>query len=195
MEIKQIENEMIRYYDDAYQDEKITITVLKECDNRTHYRVVSGVFDHELCVYDAENIFIRTFGLKGAWFTLDDERAEGDDAPRKIIEETACDTDLNFEYVGRWWNSDEIQLIKFNEGHIHAGRVFALHGWNGEEYVKCWECFGKNHRDASKEEFILRPIYRYELKKNAAIDLDYLEEHDYNERNRQCEFVDFKIEY
>ncbi|MEG1520424.1 MAG: hypothetical protein RR458_05495 [Clostridia bacterium] len=94
------------------------------------------------------------------------------------------------ERIGYWWNDKNIELVK-----VADGRVFALCGWNGEQFNKCWECLGENYKDASEESYILKPVYRYELKENASVDLDYLEEHDDKEFQRQCEFVDFKIEY
>lgn len=55
--------------------------------------------------------------------------------------------------IGTWWNDRNIDLVEVE------GRIYALSGWNGECYLKCWECTGEYNMDASKEEYILSPIY------------------------------------
>lgn len=170
---------------------EITVNVLEHHDNRTHFHVETVGNDYEVCAYNDGAIFIRLGGVTagaGSWATLDGKPALiMDDVPftRKLLKYPT------FKNVGGWWNNRDIELIKFNDGHMHAGQVFALHGWNGEEYVKCWECVGDRNMDASEEEYCLKPIHRFELEN---VDLDSVEENS-DEWNRQCEFVDFKIEY
>lgn len=60
----------------------------------------------------------------------------------------------NFKQVGTWWNDHSIELVELADGE-----VYALNGWNGEEYTGCWKCSGEYNMDASTEEYILRPIY------------------------------------
>jgi hypothetical protein len=72
----------------------------------------------------------------------------------------------NFEYVGKWWNDDNIKLIKKNN------RVFALYGWNGDKYYNCWECLGDHLVESGKEKFIITPIYKQIKEDNFEI-IDY----------------------
>lgn len=58
----------------------------------------------------------------------------------------------NFKTVGRWWNSNDIEMIDLE------GKVYALHGWNGEAYKKSWECLGEYHMDASEETYTITPV-------------------------------------
>jgi transcriptional regulator with XRE-family HTH domain len=55
--------------------------------------------------------------------------------------------------VGRWWNDNSISLVRISDG------VYALYGWNGEEYGDCWKCTGDGFRDASKEKYTIRPVH------------------------------------
>jgi hypothetical protein len=55
--------------------------------------------------------------------------------------------------VGTWWNDRDIDLVKIN------GKVYALYGWNGEEWAKSWECTGNQYMDSSKETYVIKPIY------------------------------------
>lgn len=61
---------------------------------------------------------------------------------------------MKFKKVGTWWNDKDIELVEIND------TVYALHGWNGEEYTSCWKCSGKYLMDASKEVYCVRPIYK-----------------------------------
>lgn len=56
--------------------------------------------------------------------------------------------------VGKWWNSDKINLVQIDE------RVFGLHGWNGEVFCNCFEVFGEYNMESSEENYILTPIYQ-----------------------------------
>lgn len=54
--------------------------------------------------------------------------------------------------VGRWWNNDNIELVEVK------GTVYALDGWNGESYCRCWKCTGERNMDAEGS-FTLTPAY------------------------------------
>lgn len=60
---------------------------------------------------------------------------------------------MKFETAGTWWNNKDIEMVKLEDG-----RVFALHGWNGEGYLDSWECFGEYLSDASDKKYRLYPI-------------------------------------
>ena len=73
------------------------------------------------------------------------------------------------EKVGNWWNDNDIELVELD------GEVYALHGWNGEEYTSCWRCSGENLMDASAEEYVLRPVYDTVENDNGGYDIiDYV---------------------
>jgi hypothetical protein len=59
----------------------------------------------------------------------------------------------NFNNVVNWWNDKKIKLVNIN------GAVYALNGWNGERYYNCWKCTGEFLMDASKEKYVITPIY------------------------------------
>lgn len=56
--------------------------------------------------------------------------------------------------VGVWWNDKEIELVEIE------GSVYALYGWNGEDYGKWWRCTGEFLTEASEEEYTLKPVYK-----------------------------------
>ena len=56
-----------------------------------------------------------------------------------------------FKTVGRWWANKEIELVEID------GEVYALNGWNGDDYIDCWKCEG--YTEASDERYTLRPVY------------------------------------
>ncbi|HZH58264.1 MAG TPA: hypothetical protein VEY70_01515 [Metabacillus sp.] len=60
---------------------------------------------------------------------------------------------MNFKNVGKWWNDHNVKLIEID------GTVYALHGWNGEEFTDCWECVGDDLMDVGKTGIMIRPIY------------------------------------
>lgn len=35
--------------------------------------------------------------------------------------------------LGKWWNDKEIKVVEIE------GKAIALHGWNGNEYLECFE--------------------------------------------------------
>lgn len=57
------------------------------------------------------------------------------------------------KHIGYWWADNNIEMVEIN------GSVYALYGWNGDRYTKCWKCFGKYYMDASKEIYELLPVY------------------------------------
>lgn len=59
----------------------------------------------------------------------------------------------NFKTVGTWWSDKSIELVEIE------GKVYALNGWNGEKFLNCWECIGEDNMDASKEEYVITPVY------------------------------------
>lgn len=65
----------------------------------------------------------------------------------------------NFKYAGRWWQNPNIDMVEID------GAVYALNGWNGEQYTDCWKCSGAGNREASDERYIITPIYE-EIDKN-----------------------------
>lgn len=87
------------------------------------------------------------------------------------------------KHIGYWCNDSNIELIE------QGGRVFALHGWNGEAFTDCWECFGEYHNISSKEKYMVRPIYRFELE---YIQLDNIEENS-PEWDYAVEIVEYNI--
>lgn len=60
---------------------------------------------------------------------------------------------LKMKVIGKWWNSTSIDMVEVD------GTVYALDGWNGEEYCNCWICSGEHFMDASKESYTLRPVW------------------------------------
>lgn len=56
-------------------------------------------------------------------------------------------------FVGKWWNDKSIDLVEID------GKVYALYGWNGEEWTQCWECLGEDYME-SGEKCVIRPIWK-----------------------------------
>jgi hypothetical protein len=56
---------------------------------------------------------------------------------------------FNFAPAGKWWNGNQEQ-IKVN------GKIYALHGWNGESYTDSWQVV--NDFDAIGK-YDIRPVY------------------------------------
>lgn len=56
-------------------------------------------------------------------------------------------------YVGTWWNDSSVGLWRIE------GEIYALDGWNGEEYTHCWKVSGDSLTEASEEEYTVRPVY------------------------------------
>lgn len=54
--------------------------------------------------------------------------------------------------VGRWWADREIELVEINR------EVYALYGWNGKKWTKCWKCTGEYFMDASEETYSVTPV-------------------------------------
>jgi len=56
-----------------------------------------------------------------------------------------------------WWNDRDIEVIEIE------GRFIALNGWNGEEYLDCWEVKEVSNGKAYgiKEDGLkVRPLYK-----------------------------------
>lgn len=56
-----------------------------------------------------------------------------------------------FEYCGFWCRNPDVVMIRKD------GKVYALDGWNGEKYSKCWECVGEFNLDVG-EKYAIWPI-------------------------------------
>lgn len=80
------------------------------------------------------------------------------------------------------WNNGEIDMVEIDE------RLFALYGWNGETWLRCWECLDK-WTATSEKTFEIRPIHRFEVEE---IGLETLEENS-PEWDYAVEIVDFEI--
>lgn len=60
----------------------------------------------------------------------------------------------NFEYVGTLWNNSSIKIIE------KESKKYALHGFNGEEYLECWEVAdNKGFDKVSDTVYCIKPIY------------------------------------
>lgn len=59
----------------------------------------------------------------------------------------------NFKKVGLWWDNSSVELVEIE------GKVYALHGWDGEKWGDCWECVGDDQMEKSKERYVIRPFY------------------------------------
>lgn len=81
-----------------------------------------------------------------------------------------------------YWNNGDVPMVEIDE------RLFALHGWNGEVWLRCWECLDK-WTAASEKTFEIRPVYRFEIEE---IDFEMLEENS-PEWDWAMEIVDFEI--
>ncbi len=88
-----------------------------------------------------------------------------------------------YEEYGNWWNDYKTELIKKDN------RIFALNGWNGEEYIDCWECKDEFDILNENERYCIKPIYKFQEEK---IDLSLIEE-DSEEWFDALEVVDYDI--
>jgi len=60
-------------------------------------------------------------------------------------------------HVGNFYNNSSIEI------HEIEGRKYALHGWNGEFYLDCWEVADKYGHDRIDSGVIeIAPIYDFE---------------------------------
>ena len=55
--------------------------------------------------------------------------------------------------LGTWWSDNSIELVEIN------GKIYALYGWNGEEYLHCWECIDRFTAADDNTEYEIKPIY------------------------------------
>ena len=61
---------------------------------------------------------------------------------------------VEFKLVGRLWNNNSIVIIEQN------GRKYALNGYNGEEYLDCWEVADNKGFDKIGDKvYCIKPIY------------------------------------
>ena len=54
--------------------------------------------------------------------------------------------------IGTWWNDSSIELVEID------GKIYALDGWNGEQYSHCWQCSDR-FTNIGDEEYEIKPIY------------------------------------
>lgn len=75
-----------------------------------------------------------------------------------------------YKHIGYWWNDKNIELIEKD------GNVYALHGWNGEKYNKCWKCTGDHNMESSKEkrEKLLNTLDLLEIENTNGKQFDYV---------------------
>ena len=57
--------------------------------------------------------------------------------------------------IGNLWNEINIEIVEID------GKMYALHGWNGEYYGHCWEVLDKHGHDKpdTDVEYSIIPIY------------------------------------
>lgn len=91
----------------------------------------------------------------------------------------------NFEEIGVLKNSD-IEIVKLSNG-----KKYALNGWNGEEYLECFEVDEFNCSIGDSPDVTLKPVHRYELIDN--FDFDEVEENS-EEWYLAVEIVDYEID-
>lgn len=58
------------------------------------------------------------------------------------------------EVVGTWMNYGENEIIKLEDD-----RLFALHGWNGEKWLNCWQVEDK-FTATNDEKIEITPVYQ-----------------------------------
>lgn len=91
------------------------------------------------------------------------------------------------KHVGYWERGKWEPIIEMVEVD---GGVYALYGWNGEEYTDCWKCVDEWTVDPEEPgKFYAKPICRFQAE---GIELDSLEEGS-DEWEDACEIVDYDI--
>ena len=94
-----------------------------------------------------------------------------------------CDIEIKAKtkpgYAGFWRGNPDIELFRASDGNLYA-----LYGWNGEEFLLCWRVNADG--DASEETYNLTPIYKYE---EDGIDPEDLTDEEYDDSLN--EIVDF----
>ncbi len=57
--------------------------------------------------------------------------------------------------VGRYWNDNTIDIVEID------GEMYALYGWNGEEFYHCWKVLDSKGLDRVEDdrEYVLTPVY------------------------------------
>lgn len=73
--------------------------------------------------------------------------------------------------IDYWWNTiaGTIDIVEID------GKLYALSGWNGEQYLDCWECVDRYTAHPDGRIYCICPTYRYEAEE---IDLDDLIQRD-----------------
>lgn len=64
------------------------------------------------------------------------------------------------KHVGWWQGVDhrpEIELVRINGG------IYALYGWNGEEWTDCWRVSQRDHWKVMEDDIEIKPIYAGDL--------------------------------
>ena len=86
------------------------------------------------------------------------------------------------EPIARWWNGDQ-DIYQVN------GRCYVVDGWNGEQWISCWEVAPDDLHDIISRDIVIRPVYRFEAE---GIDLDKVEENS-DAWDHAVELVDLDI--
>lgn len=92
-------------------------------------------------------------------------------------------TPIKIRHIGFFWRDQSIELVEIN------GTVYALNGWNGEEYTDGWVCYPPYFTEASEDSYTLRPVYRFE---DEVIDLGSIEEGS-EKWEYAVQIVDYKV--
>lgn len=68
-----------------------------------------------------------------------------------------------YEKVGRWWNDRSIELARvvYFDGGEQNPPVYALDGWDGEAYSKCWRVDPNDYHIILEDDYhyMLYPVY------------------------------------
>lgn len=80
---------------------------------------------------------------------------------------------MSNKIVGRLWNNADIEIAQID------GEMYALYGWNGEEWLDCWKVGSTDGLEDSddKHSYTVKPVYE-------AVD----------EEETQFDIVDFRVQ-
>lgn len=81
-----------------------------------------------------------------------------------------------YEFLGSMQGYSDIELIKKNN------EFYALGGWNGEKFTKCWQVTELGH-SVNNNEFEMLPIYNIDLE-NEQEYMEFIE-------NNEIEIIDY----
>lgn len=87
------------------------------------------------------------------------------------------------EPEGHWLGNLDIPVYRV------GSHLYALDGWNGEEYTRCWKCLSPFEASPDDRTYTLAPTIRATL---AGTDLSALEENS-PEWDKALEVVDFHV--